>query len=73
MDSEVLVLNFAFFIKLAELKNFPALENGSVLLKAPLHTNAYNTWWWIGLVIGCWSWLKIVLQIISAFRGVSNE
>ncbi len=47
--------------------------NDSVLLKAPLHTNAYTTWWWIGVVVGCWSWLKVVLQIIITFRGGSNE
>ena len=50
-----------------------SLFNDSVLLKAPLHTNAYNTWWWIGVVIGVWSWIRFVLQIIITLRGTSNE
>lgn len=50
-----------------------SLFNDSVLLKAPLHTNAYNTWWWIGVVIGVWSWIRIALQVIVAFRAKSNE
>ena len=50
-----------------------SLFNDSVLLKAPLHTNAYNTWWWIGVVMGVWSWIRIVLQLIASFRGRSHE
>lgn len=40
----------------------------SVLLKAPLHTTAYNVWWWIGVVIGVWSWIKMILMIIANAR-----
>lgn len=47
--------------------------NESVLLKAPLHTNAYNTWWWIGVVCGVWGWIRTLLQVIIVFRGGSDE
>lgn len=43
------------------------------LLKAPLHTNAYNTWWWIGAVCGVWTWVKFALGLIGSFRNIANE
>lgn len=40
----------------------------SVLLKAPLHTTAYNVWWWIDVVFGVWWWIKMILIIIANAR-----
>lgn len=40
----------------------------SVLIKAPLHTTAYNVWWWINAVFGVWFWIKMILMIIANAR-----
>ena len=41
----------------------------SILVKAPLHTNAYNVCWWIGLVFGAWTWIGTLLSIfIGIFK-----
>ena len=40
----------------------------SVLLKAPVHTSAYNVFWWMGVLFGCWGWIKTILSIIANAR-----
>lgn len=40
----------------------------SVLMKAPIHTTAYNVFWWIGVVLGVWAWIKMILAIIAHAR-----
>ena len=46
--------------------------NGDILVKAPLHTSAYNIWWWIGLVFSVYSWIKSLLLIIINIRIIKN-
>lgn len=40
----------------------------SLLVKAPLHTTAYNVWWWIGVISAGWLWIKMLLNIIASIR-----
>ena len=40
----------------------------SVLVKAPVHTNAYNVFWWIGVVLSAWVWISTVLTTIGLIR-----
>ena len=45
----------------------------SAMVKAPLHTTAYNIWWWIGFIFGLWHWIKTVLRLIFVLRLRPNE
>lgn len=46
--------------------------NGDILVKAPLHTSAYNIWWWIGLVLSVYTWIEFLLSIIINIRIIKN-
>lgn len=46
-----------------------SLFNDSVLLKAPIHTSAYNFWWWCGSLLAVWLWIKTLLLVIITFRS----
>lgn len=45
-----------------------SLFNDAVFVKAPLHTSAYNVFWWIGLVFTVWTEIKLLLSAIVSFR-----
>lgn len=47
--------------------------NDSILVKAPIHTNAYNVFWWIGLVIGALQWIKLLLATIGLIGICKNN
>ena len=47
--------------------------NDSVIMKAPIHTNAYNIWWWTGLLCGIWIWIKSILAIIASIRVLTYD
>lgn len=42
--------------------------NGDVFMKAPLHTNAYNAFWWIGFIFSVWLSVRSLLIIIANLR-----
>ena len=42
----------------------------NVLVKAPIHTTAYNIFWWVGVITGVWSWFKMLLSIILNARKI---
>ena len=47
--------------------------NDSILVKAPIHTNAYNVFWWFGLILGAWQWIKIILGSITCIKMMKNN
>ena len=50
-----------------------SLFSDTILVKAPIYTNAYKVWWWIGLVLGVWQWVKILLTTIGYIRKYKNN
>lgn len=42
--------------------------SNSVLVKAPIHTNAYNVFWWIGVVLSAWVWISTLFTTIALIR-----
>ncbi|MBQ9312847.1 MAG: SH3 domain-containing protein [Bacteroidales bacterium] len=40
--------------------------------KAPLHTSAYNIWWWISAVLGVCTDIRLIISIISNIRYFSE-
>ncbi len=39
-----------------------------IYVKAPLHTSAYNNFWWVFFVFGLFSYLKLLVQSFIAIR-----
>lgn len=47
-----------------------SLFNDSILLKAPIHTPAYNIFWWVGVSCIIWQLLMLLLALISLARVI---
>ena len=45
-----------------------SLFDSSIMTKADVHTSGYTVWWWIGLVLTCWFYLVVVLNLIGGIR-----
>ena len=43
--------------------------DNDILLRAVYRTTAYNIFFWPGIVINIWCWIKIILVAISSLRG----
>lgn len=44
-----------------------SLFSNSVLIKAPIHTSAYNVSWWIGLIIAIINCIVYMIKCIACF------
>ena len=49
-----------------------SLFNDAVLTKAPLHTSAYNIFWWIGLILTCWYTFTNIISTIISIRKLTK-